>query len=1155
MIIALMQVSASGLAQKVSLNFENATLTQVLVSLKRQTGYNFVYTEDIIRKAKPISVRLKNIDLEEALKICFKNQPLVFTIESGTIVIMDKPLLNRPEKRAEILTDQYLRCVVHDEAGLPLAGATVRVKGTSKMTYTDNRGMFTLQKVAIKDTLLLSYLGYKTMTIPVRGLHNGSIIKMETATETLDELKVMINTGYQRITKDKATGAFDHLDNKTLERASGADILSRIGNISNGLVFNDPNADRLAPNNDTRGRQSIRIRGQSSFTSTLVPLIILDNFPYEGDIYNLNPNDIESVTILKDAAAAAIWGARAGNGVLVITSKKGVYNQTTNVSAGANIMIGQKPNLFYAPNVSSTEYIQLERDQFDKGLFDDAINSLRPVPLTPAVQALADHKQGKLTDQELEKKLAALSSSDIREDLSRYLFQKSINQQYHIKVSGGGDQQKYYLSAGYDKAINSIKGNQSDRLTLNADHSYKFFHQFLELNTGLRYTRNQIQSGPSYPSINYPYAHLKEEDGTNATFYPYRKSFLDKWEGKLLDWTYRPLDEFKLQNNKSTSTDYQFKLDAKFNFSKSLNVNFTALLATGNELSQKDRDVNSFFSRDLINNFSQVDPLTGSIKRIVPYGGILASNNSEYQNKNYRTQLNYNNNWGQNHQLSFLAGAELRQTDRESRSDVLYGYDAAHRISTAVDLVNYYPNLTNRNFTQIPYQATSTSLSDRNISVFSTANYTFYNRYTLSASARTDAANILGVKTNQKWIPLWSVGLNWNIGKEAFYSLSWLPNLKLRSSFGYMGNVRTDITAHLVMNTATDPLFNIPKAVIKTPPNPDLHWERVGIFNIGADFSTKDGVLSGSLDYYSKNITDLISARELAPAFGLSMHDISLLSNIGKMKGQGWDLQLRSENLKGRFSWKTTLNLSRNTNQVTEYSFPIRYNEGYISGELEVGKPLNKLYSYKWAGLDPQTGDPRGYLNGQISSDYYSIVYGTDPNSVVYHGSDIPTTTTNLMNTFNWKQFDLSVNLSGKFGYYFRRNSISYTMYPGLVEQKHSDLSLRWQKPGDEKWTNVPSMFFLDDYERQLFYDGSETLVEKGDHIRLQDMRLGYTFSMADLPRLPFRGIQMYLYLTNLGLLWSANKKNIDPDNIPSPGVPGTVAARKTISFGLKLNL
>jgi hypothetical protein len=419
----------------------------------------------------------------------------------------------------------------------------------------------------------------------------------------------------------------------------------------------------------------------------------------------------------------------------------------------------------------------------------------------------------------------------------------------------------------------------------------------------------------------------------------------------------------------------------------------------------------------------------------------------------------------------------------------------------------------------------------------------------LSLSARRDESNLFGVNSNQKGVPLWSAGLAWNLMQEPFWRAGWLSYLKLRLTYGYSGNVDNSRSAYTtIAYQPNNPYIHIPYADILNPPNPELRWERVGMLNTGMDFALRGERLSGSIDFFIKKAKDLISPAPVDPTTGFNQ----LYINSGRTRGRGVDLQLNSRNLKGALAWNTTLLFSWNRNKVTDYYNSATTSAFYVSDGLALnpvgGRDVYGIYSYRWAGLDPQTGDPRGYVQGQVSKDYNALVNSSTLGDLHYEGSAIPVYYGALRNTLSWRGISLSANITYKLGYFFRKTSINYSdLFSRWTGS--SDYALRWQKPGDESRTSVPSLVYPADANRDQFYTYSEATVARGDHIRLQDLRLGYQLERERSRWLPFRQAELFVYAANLGILWRANKWGIDPDygnGLPSP---------RTISLGLKAGL
>ncbi len=930
------------------------------------------------------------------------------------------------------------------------------------------------------------------------------------------------------------------------------DILSRLEGISS-LYF------------DKRGlgNGALIIHGPSTIFANASPLIIVDNFPYDGDINNINPNDIESITVLKDAAAASIWGVRAGNGVIVITTKKGKYKKTPVLEINSNITIGQKPDLLYAHAISSSEFIDVETFLFGQGFYNgDISNTTTRPPLSPVVEILVKRKAGLISALDSTTQINMLRNIDVRYDLLKYFYRNSVSQQYALNYSGGSDNFNYFLSAGYDKILPNLLRNYNDRITVNARISYAPL-KFLEFSTAVVYTAVQSLSGNPAQSIIvggssgktlYPYAQLADINGNPLSIVKdYRYGYIDTvGAGKLLDWKYRPLQELSEANNKSNQSDLRFDFTATYKYNKHFSADLLYRFEKQTGDNKNLYSQNTYMVRNLINRF--YNPATN--KYGVPLGSILDRTYSSVFSQSGRFQTDYKQSWSSLHDVVAIAGAEIRQTKTQSDAYRVYGYSDDVLTYTNVDFIDNLPIYAGLGPSQpVPNPGGFSSGTLHFVSLYANAAYTYNKKYTASLSARKDASNLFGVSSNQKWVPLWSSGVSWQVNKERFYKSNILPLLKARITYGYNGNVDNTLSAFTTLRYNSSALFTSQQyAILQNPPNPELQWEKMAVLNFGIDFSFKNDRISGSIDYYRKNGNNLIGFAPVDPTTGVQSSTLTFTfkGNVASMKGNGIDLILNTENLKGKLKWTTTFLFDYTTAKVTKYVLANLNATAFLNLGLSPnpvpGRALYSIYSYAWAGLDPATGDPQGYLNGAVSKDYTSLTNVT-VDKLVYNGSAIPVFYGSLLNTFTWKNFSLSANIIYKLGYYFRRTSIDYNALFN-VWVGNSDYAKRWQKPGDEKFTNVPSIIYPDaNINRDNFYTSSQVLVERGDHIRLQDLSLAYNLSRLK-KNWPLKNIQLYTYLNNIGILWRANRSGLDPDYF-SGGYPLPF----TISFGFKTSI
>lgn len=1039
---------------------------------------------------------------------------------------------------------------VQDPGNKAISRARIGIKGKQGIVLSDTGGHFSLA-AGKQDTLYFEKPGYVSKAVIIQG---GRFFKVTLRLEVqqMDEVKIVSN-GYQSIALEKTTGSFEQVGKALFNRSVGTDVLGRLEGVSS-ILFDK----RIGQSN------SLVIRGKSTLFANAAPLIILDNFPFEGDINNLNPNDVESITILKDASAAAIWGVRASNGVIVVTTKKGARNKPLLVALNSNVTVASKPDLFYLPRMSSADFVSLEKQLFAKGFYTDDENVYNYLPISPVVETLIGQRDGTISGTSADARIAALAKHDFRNDLEKYWYRKAINQQYALSLSGGSDKAAYLFSAGFDHNLSALDGTYR-RFNLRSDNSF-YLTGRLQLDVGAYLTSSRTVAGrDDYTTLRtseqkglLPYEALADANGTPLTILKdYQRSFITASEALgFQNWNYTPLTDYRQVSNRTDQLDILLNTALKYRVINGLDAVLRYQLE--NEQSQGDLlyGKDSYYARNLINQYTQENS-DGGLTLPIPLGGIKDNMDSRLLAHSFRGQLNYNLDMGKS-QLTALAGYEYRSTNTRDRSSRDYGYNAATQTTLPVDYTtsfllsnySYYIDYT------IPYPNRYSTLQNNNLSYFANAVYSYDKRYTLSASARKDESNLFGVNANQKGVPLYSIGAGWMLNNEPFYKVSWLPYLKLRASYGYSGNVDNTLSAQATIRyIGQSTLGKQTYADLFNPPNPELGWEKTGIVNLGADFAFKNGILSGSLEYYRKKSHDLIGYQPLDQTTGVLNPATNLFQykgNVAAMKGHGLEINLHSNNFRGPFTWQTDLLFNYVQNTVTQYYQYSDNASAYVANAYSVApladKPLYAILTYKWAGLDPANGNPRGYVNGIVSSDYSAILSSTKIGDLQYSGSAVPAVYGYFRNTFSFREFSLSANISYKLGYYFIRPGIAYGALFSNWDTSTGDYARRWQVPGDEKHTNVPSMVYPADSQQDQFYQQSAANVEKGDHIRLQDVRLSYDADRHSLKKLPFKHIQVYVYAANLGLIWKATKTALDPD------YPSSVRQPRTIALGISGN-
>ncbi len=1135
------------LNREVSLNLKEVTLEQALIEIGSSAQVKFGYSPNKLKLDEKVTIEASNKKLGELLEALLAPRSIKYTVQEGEdyIVLTEKNEssalpLNEPQPERLLTT---ISGKVTNSEGIPMPGVNVVVRGTINGVSTDADGNYRLE-VNENDVLMFSFIGFKTVEVTVT---NQIVINVSMAEDnaTLGEV-VIYSTGYDQQSPEKTTGSFSHIGKDLLERNVGPDLTSRLNGVTPSLLIDQRSGSRT----------NFNIRGLSTILANDQPLIVVDNFPYNGELNTINPNDIESITILRDAAAASIWGVRAGNGVIVITTKKGQKNRPLQVGINTNITIGQKPDLFYENKMSTSDFIDVEEMLFDNGYFDASISNSGQPPVSPVIEILLKERNSEISEAEANAQLDALRKKDVRNDIQKYFYQKSVSQQYAINLNGGSENHSYYFSTGLDKMLSNRVGNDNTRITLNGQYTFVPIKN-LEVSAGLVYTQSKSEIDNTLSSIRmsggqeiYPYAQLTNDEGDPIPIvHDYRAGFAEEAQDQgFLDWRFNPIQELSYTDNTSKLNNIRATGGISYAVLDGLNVQFKYQYEKQSGNSRALNPVESYSTRNMINRFSSYDGVT--VTRVIPEGGILYLSNSDLNSRNGRFQVNYNKHFNI-HSISALAGIEARETVTEGYSNQLYGYDSELGSSYPMNYNEYYQLYPSNSFSTIDDGSTSVSGTiDRFRSYFANAAYTYNDKYTLSMSGRIDQSNLFGVNANQRSSPLWSVGGKWSIDQESFYKITWLPSLNLRTTYGYNGNIDQGATAFTTASFIQGVFSGRPAAFVQTPPNADLTWEKSRMLNIALDFQTRSNVLSGSIEYYNKKGVDLFGFGPLDPTSGLTTYK----GNIANMKGQGWDIELNSININRKIKWYTTFLFSYTTDEVTKYK-AIAPNVGnyFVDGSISrgsyeftptEGRPMFGIYSYKWAGLDPDNGDPLAYVNGEPSNNYTALGNFT-VDSLKYHGRATPPVFGALRNTIKYQRWTLSFNVTYRFGYYFRRPSINYSdLYATYTS--HGDFAKRWQEPGDELSTNVPSMVYPSDSPRDAFYLRSEILVEKGDNIRLQDIQLSYELSNVKLGNVVFRQIQLYSYINNVGILWRANKVGIDPDapNLPFP---------RTFAFGARI--
>lgn len=1124
---------------------EQGKVRDILKAMSKQTGYSHTSVDvgELLGQTIPAGFR----DLPtKAFLVRLRQHGLDYEIQEPNIIVL-KPLLL-----------PHIMGIVMRAGARPaiefLEGINVQIKGTNRTKQTDRYGGFSFDSVPSNAILVFTAVSVMPLKMRVTAAETMRVY-MEDKVDQLEEFEV--NTGFQFRVLNSTPGSFGFIPRSSVERSTASDLLKRMEDLLPGLYID--HRDQSADGSSLAG--DIFIHGPSTINANRLPLIVVDNFPVEGDIRNINPADIESLTILKDASAMSIWGARAGNGVIVITTKKG-KTRSPQLTMTSGFGFKPRPDLNNMHTISPSDYIDLEKQAYQSGYYaSHQGNSPNTTPVSPVIALLQAVTQGQLSQTEADAGIAALKNYNVQRDIKKYLFRNSLEQQYSLQFSGQTRRLNYFSSSGLDRSTGNLAAAGYKRLTQRTQFTYTVNNK-LQLSGGFSYTGILDISGdnPGYRYQSYhegksflPYTRLADDAGHPLPVYTdYNASYLRQLTAMgFQDGTYYPLKDIQKEKYKEYTHDHianfgmsyallrYWQLDMKYQFE-------------GQKTGTEDFHAgDSYFTTDLRNNYTIVDPVTNALSYPVPWGGISDRTRQSLNAHQLRVQASYHRNWVNTHDLALIAGVEFRNIVTTSDTSRQYGMGSPAMPSINADSV-YLTYMGGPK--PIPAAAGHNKLTDRFLSGYINSTYTYLDRYIVSAGVRRDGANLFGDRTNQQWLPLWSIGAAWHLSNEKFFSKNWLSQLSLRGSIGTSGNISRLASAYTTASARSGGITgaSYPMAYFLSPPNTDLRWEKVKTANLGLDFAVKKNVLSGTLEIYSKNASDLMMPIFVDPTLG-GIQNPGTRSyyylNAGAMRVNGFDAGLVVRNLwDKKVKWVTNYNFSYVSSRITRLPSPEGVGNAYLSSYFPnpvLGKPLYGIYAYKWMGLDPNNGDPQGSYNDRPSRDWGAIYDSTLLKDMIFKGPGQPTIFGSIRNTLTLGPFALSLNISYKLGYYFRKPALSYNDL--LNNWRGIDAYYRrWQKTGDEKFTNVPSVSFANNAARDLFYANSAVMVDKADNIRLEDAGLTFEKDNLHWSTLHLRRLKLYMYISNVGTIWKANK------NGPEPRYPGP---KESARYSLMLNI
>lgn len=1071
--------------------------------------------------------------------------------------------------------------VISSEDNMPLIGASVYIKAedlskdgnspTITGVITDIDGKFNISVPEGVTRLFCSYVGHEVQELKLVPGKDQYEITLFPSAQMLDAVVV---TGYQTVERRKLTAAVGKLNisDETIGAVKSIDqaLAGQIAGLSVTSTSGAPGAPA-----------KIRIRGTSSLNGTQDPLWVLDGIPLEGtdvpqsnvlnDVSNiqqssiagLNPADIENITVLKDAAATAIYGARAANGVIVITTKKGkVGKPVINFSSKFTYMPTLSTNRLNMLNSQEKVDLELEllRSNFAYGDNKGGVSKI--ISGYGLTDAYKKGGWGALTP-EAQTDISRLRNTET--DWGDILFRDAFNQEYSLSLSGGNERVTYYTSIGYYQENGNVKGVGLDRLNIVAKTSYKV-NRMLKFGVSLFVNRrnNKTYLTDTYGLVNPVYYSRK----ANPYYQPFDANGnyvydFDVQNNSDTDLGFNIFEERKNTSNEETINALSSIFDAELRFNDKLK--FTTQLGLQLDKASKEQiaDKESFSMRIIRKNSKYWDSASQSNKYFIPDGGV----HKAYENTNsqitWKAMGEYRDSFNDIHELEVMVGTELRKTWYETLFSAGYGFDRQTLTTKPVvfpdeDRARQFP-LHQKTYKENAY-----------VSFFSTASYSLMNRYTFGGSIRFDGSDLFGVDKKYRYLPLYSVSGLWRLSNEPFMqgTRKWMDNLAFRVSYGIQGNIDKNTSPFLLGKYIVDNILpggSEHMIDINSAPNKKLRWEKTQSVNVGLDFSVLNQAINLSVDYYYRKGTDLIGKQMLPLETGFVSTNINWASMVNK----GVEVSLSTRNVATKnFSWYTNLNFAYNNNKVLREAIPeaqtIPGREGY---------PVDAIFAIKTAGLDEEgyplfydkegkkvtlkelyrLQDPFG-LGFTVNSD---VTPAEERSFYSYIGSQDTPYTGGLINTFSYKNWELTANLSFNLGGYVRTTPSYNFINFDRGQNVNSDILDRWTPENTDG--RLPALITsekrADEYywydQKSEIYKNLDIWVKKLNYFWLQNLRLGYRLPEKMTKSLGMGSASVAIEGRNLLVFGSSYKNFLDPESMYNPYAP---PIPKSITFSLNLN-
>ena len=1145
----------------------------VLKKLEQTSGFKVLFTYNELQDFK-VTLNLKKQPIEKIVQGIIASYPLSYQIEENYITIS---LVNKDRKRSVVLKGQ-----VKDATGEPLPGASVEVKGANTMTIgtvSDMDGNFYLTisnfSASQKRSLIVSFVGMKKESVRLTDAVVAKPVEIVLQSDNMLEEVVVVDDGYNRLPRKDMVGAFTTVKAEDIMMPAYQSVDQMLqGKIAGMQVINSSSRVGATP--------QITIRGTSTLLGNRSPLWVVDGVIQEeplkidvssqltgnmaeligNEISWLNPNDIENITVLKDASATAIYGSRASNGVIVITTKRG-STERMSVRYSANFSLRQRPCYDLYDYMNSKERIQFSKEVYDAG----ARYQQEPLPQKYTYEGLmAMFNNRMITESEFKAQMQRLET--VNTDWFDLLTRNSLSQNHSLSISGGSQKVTYNASVGYSRNEGIEVGNENNQFTSRLN-VHAEFNKRLKVSFNLN---GSIRNSDGYgPGVN-PYSYALntsravpafEEDGSLAYYKNYYTYQYNPLLGGYNTYSYNIFND--MENSYSKNKGVNFSASANLDYKI---LDWLSYQATGS-LAQSMNDTEGFAGEktshieQLYRGYPYGSEKSGSEKfnaALLPFGGTLTTSNSEGLSMSMSHRLAFSKTFNETHRLNAMLGWEVRSTKQRSNGNTVWGY-VPERGEILVS-PNRPTEITPVGGSEQDIQWgaldglysggwNKTSTETNYMSFFGTLAYSLKNRYVFNFNVRSDASNRFGQDQNKKFDPTWSAGFSWKIAEEGFVKerMDWLDQMNIRASYGVQGYVISSISPELLARyEGILRGYNEYYLSISSLPNPYLSWEQTKTWNLGLDLSLFG--VSMNVEYYGRR-TNAINRVDVAQEYGTER----LLLNGGILKNHGLEVTLNfTPYRKKDFAWTIGLNFARNWNRsemndITAKADEVNHNN-YLSGSstrpLKKGYPLSAFWSFKFAGLDPETGYPLFHgIDNEAKEAYGS--QDVDPTTfLVYSGTSEPVFDGGLNTRLRWKNFQFGADFAVSLGAKKRLPNPYSTFANGKIPSPFSNISNtlnnRWKEPGDELVTHIPAVYtsVLDLYNLYLpnglfmsrydMWAQSDVMVANASYLRCTQMSLSYHFPNRICRKIGLSNITLNANVNNLFVIASKKWNGYDPE-------------------------